>query len=150
MGAALQSPRGWVWVTHLSSQWRRVRDEPVLTPRPTPTRCRSTSTATRASWCPSIEGSAGRLRVTANFFVTANVRRAKARLLDGDGREVDCYLSTPEKRLPGTGNYRHLVVIPKKALAPKTTYRVEAEAEADGKAWFAGVAVRDDGRRTPR
>jgi len=97
--------------------------------------------------CPSIRGSAGRLRVTANFFVTGDVRRAKARLLTRSVRSI-VTLDAGE-RLPGTGTIasrRH----PKEGAGTEDDVSRGGGGEGGRKGVVAGVAVRDDGRRTPR
>jgi uncharacterized protein YkwD len=48
---------------------------------------------------------------------------------------VPCWISTPEKQLPETGGYRQIILIPKKLLAPATTYTVTMSAQVNGSAW---------------
>ena len=54
-------------------------------------------------------------------------------LVDADGNEVESWVSTPAKRLPGMGSNAQIVLIPKKPLLPETKYSVTANAVADGK-----------------
>ncbi|MFO0844732.1 MAG: hypothetical protein U0797_20435 [Gemmataceae bacterium] len=61
--------------------------------------------------------------VTANFFPRYKVARVTARLADAGGHEVPCWLSTPEKPLPGAGSYTQILPLPKARLARRRRTR---------------------------
>jgi uncharacterized protein YkwD len=137
LGAAQQSPRGWIWVVGLSPNWRRdpahlathypgkdQKDVPLYFGR-------EVSELVPGQPKDHVAGFA----ITANFFPRSMVRRVSARLSGPEGKEVACWLSSPEKPLPGTGNYAQILLVPKQALLPATTYTARFSAVVDGRPW---------------
>ena len=83
--------------------------------------------------------------VTANFFPLAEGDAAQARLLDADGNEVECWLSTPEKPLPNTGTIRQIRPDPEEAAGREDDVPAAMSAEADGQPWSAEWTLHDAG-----
>ena len=138
LGAAQQAPRGWLWTLALPLEidpadfpgailcpGKEQEDVPLLFGREV------------ASLVPDQKADAvAGYAVSANFFPRRKVRNVEASLSDA-GTDVPCWLSSPDKRLPGTGTNAQILLIPKRALQSGTKYAVEMSAEVDGKAWEA-------------
>jgi uncharacterized protein YkwD len=78
--------------------------------------------------------------VTVTFPPAVRVTRVTATLDDELGREVDAWLSTPEK--PANEGYRShqgntVCLIARAPLKPATTYRARVTADLDGRHWSA-------------
>src|SRR5262249_26340179 len=76
--------------------------------------------------------------ITFTFPHNSTVTAAEGRLLDGEGREVPAWFSSPEK--PANPKYRAyqgttVCLIAKDILKPGTTYTVRASARIGGKQW---------------
>jgi uncharacterized protein YkwD len=71
--------------------------------------------------------------VTLSFFPLTKLTEVQATLRDREGNEVEHLTSTPEKKLPGTGAYAQVVLVPKKPLAYGAAYTAEVSLLADGK-----------------
>jgi uncharacterized protein YkwD len=135
-GAERKASRGWIWVIS-PPNWRRAegilatlypgkdqKDVPIYYGREL------------GSTVPSVpKGYVAGFAVTTNFFFGTQVRNASAWMIDAGGDEVPCWLSTPQKPLPGTGNYVQILLIPKKPLEPATNYTVKMSATVDGAPW---------------
>ena len=85
--------------------------------------------------------------ITANFFPLLHIRNVKASLADAKGKDIPCWLSTPENKLPGTGNYAQILLVPKVPFAPASKYTVAMSALVNGEKWsktwsFTTVNVR--------
>jgi uncharacterized protein YkwD len=136
MGVAPQSPRGWIWVIYLPGILFDAPGDATLYPgkgqKDVPLFFgREVSGLVEGAAKDHVAGFA----VTANFAPRAAVRKVTARLRDAAGNDVAHWLSTPEKPLPGTGRYAQVLLIPRRPLAPATTYTVSLSAEVDGAAW---------------
>jgi len=73
--------------------------------------------------------------VTLSFWKgSTQVTKVKAKLLEGGQREVDCWISSPEKpaRQDWATNSDSICLIPKRLLKPRTGYLVIIECEFDG------------------
>jgi uncharacterized protein YkwD len=138
VGAAFRAPRGWVWVVALSPNWRSQPGNPAtLYPGKNQRDVALHLGLPVSDMVKDVpKDHAAGFAVTANFFPTSKLRNVSARLKVG-GQEVECWLSSPEKPLPGTGGntYAHIVLIPKKPLAPATTYTASFSAVVDDKDW---------------
>lgn len=73
--------------------------------------------------------------ITASFKLALPVKGAKARLKDAKGREVDCWVSTPEKPAHPAYQRNTIGLIAKDPLKPGTAYTVEMSARVGGKPW---------------
>jgi uncharacterized protein YkwD len=136
LGVAQQAPRGWIWVFSppgwkpdpnvLATLYpgKGQKDVPIYFGR-------ELGGLVAGQPPHHVAGFA----VTANFFFGTKLQDVSAQLIDAGGEQVACWRSTPEKRLPGTGNYAQLLLIPKKPLEPATRYTVKMSAEVDGKSW---------------
>ncbi|MGL4552011.1 MAG: CAP domain-containing protein, partial [Gemmataceae bacterium] len=133
IGAAVQSPRGWIWVLHLPPLRRRGDGPPVVYPGPGQTGVPPFFTRDLRDVVPDApkDARAG-FPITVSFYPLAKVTRVRATLLDSDGHEVPAWVSTPERRLPGTGAYAQVVLIPKVPFAAAAEYRVSLTASVDG------------------
>src|SRR5262249_52469612 len=63
------------------------------------------------------------------------VKGVTARLVDGQGKEVDFWVSTPEKPLNPNKPLRSIYLVPREPLNPETTYEVTISAEVLGEPW---------------
>jgi uncharacterized protein YkwD len=138
LGAAQQAPRGWLWTIALPLQIDAA-DFPgaILYPGKEQTDVPLLFGREVASLVPGEKADAvAGYPVTANFFPRRRVRAVKASLSEA-GTEVPCWLSSPEKRLPGTGGNAQILLVPKQALKSATKYAVEMSAEVDGEPWSA-------------
>ena len=136
LGTAQQAPRGWIWV--ISTPPLRRKQGVVATPYPGKDQQNvplyfGRELGDMVAGQP--KGRAAGFAVTANFLFGTKLEKASAQLSDAGGEEVPCWLSTPQKRLPGTGRYAQLLLIPKKPLESATTYTVKMSAEANGQPW---------------
>src|SRR5262249_10817069 len=101
MGAALQSPRGWLWVMSLPTTRRQGEGpDPILFPvkgqKDVPIHFGREIQSMLPDQPPdTIAGYA----ITANFFPLRKVHNARASLADAEGKAVDCWLSPPDKPL---------------------------------------------------
>ncbi len=80
------------------------------------------------------EGQAG-IAVTVSLWKSgAQVTKVKAKLLEGGQREVECWISSPEKpaRQDWAANSDSICLIPKRLLRPRTGYLAVVECEVDG------------------
>jgi uncharacterized protein YkwD len=137
LGAALHAPRGWIWVLGLPPL-RREGDGPPAIVYPGPNQKDVPLFFGReiASLVPDQpRGAVAGFAVTAGFFPTWSVTGVQAALLDAEGKEVDCWLSTPQKPLKNVGGYKQILLVPKKALAPATQYTARLAAVVKGEAW---------------
>jgi uncharacterized protein YkwD len=137
LGSALHSPRGTIWVLSLPPL-RREGDGPIATLYPGPEQKDVPLYFGReiASLVPGQpKGTVAGFAVTANFFPRHSVTSVEAKLTDGSGQEVDCWLSTPEKPLKNVGGYRQILLVPKKALIPATRYTASLQALVRGTRW---------------
>jgi uncharacterized protein YkwD len=83
---------------------------------------------------PKEEGKQPGFPITVRFPASVMVQKATATLKDGEGKEVPCWLSTPEKPAARPDTQRNSVaLIPKDWLQENTTYTVSLSAELDGK-----------------
>jgi uncharacterized protein YkwD len=144
LGAALHAPRGWVWVVHLAAQ-RSSGDGPLATVYPGDGQTNVPLYLGRelgelVAGQPK-EAAAG-FAVTANFFPGQRLTDVSASLADAEGREVACWLSTPEKPLENTGNYNQIILVPKKPLAPATRYTARFRAKVAGRPWTRAWSFR--------
>lgn len=137
MGASLHAPRGWMWVLHLPPL-RRDGDGPlaVLYPgsgqRDVPL---ALGREVGAMLPDQPKDTVAGFAVSAAFFPRRRVGEAAGELTDADDQAVACWLSTPDKPLPGTGSYRQILLIPKQPLRPATAYTATMSATVDGKPW---------------
>lgn len=137
MGAALQAPRGWIWVIHLpGARLDGERSGAVLYPGKNQQEIPLGFGREIASLVPGQpkQSSAG-YAITANFFPRDRVQAVVARLEDAEGKEVACWLSTPEKPLSGTGSYQQILLVPKQRLRSGSRYTVSMEARVNGRSW---------------
>jgi uncharacterized protein YkwD len=73
--------------------------------------------------------------ITVTFPHAALVKKANAKLTDGQGDDVPCWLSTPEQSV-AFGLQRNMVgLIAKQPLEPDATYTVTVTANVDGGDW---------------
>ena len=75
-----------------------------------------------------------------------------AKLADAAGKDVACWLSTPDKPLAGAGSYRQILLVPKTPLRSATTYSVKMSADVDGSPWsenWAFTTLDRDAYRAP-
>lgn len=137
VGADLHAPGGWFWVLYLPPVRSRG-------PGPTGIVCpgpgqRDVPTGLGEPLANLVKGQPAGARagfpVTAAFSLAQKVRAARATLRAKDGPEVPCWLSTPEKPLPGVGPFRQVALVPKVPLAAATAYTAEVTAEVDGEPW---------------
>ncbi len=137
LGADLHSPGGWYWVLYLPPVPSRGDGPPVVV-YPGPGQ-RNVPLLLGEPVGSLVKGQAADARagypVTAAFSLSAKVRQVKATLRDKDGRELACWLSTPEKPLAGAGPFRQIALVPKEPLAPGATYTAALAAEVDGERW---------------
>jgi uncharacterized protein YkwD len=137
LGADLHSPGGWYWVVYLPPVRSRgpgptgivfpapgQREVPLVLGEPVANLVKGQPADARAGF-----------PVTAAFSLSQKVREVKATLREKDGDEVPCWLSTPEKPLPGAGPFRQIAMIPKGPLATARTYTAAVTAEVDGEPW---------------
>jgi hypothetical protein len=71
--------------------------------------------------------------VTVTFPVA--VRQVRARLQDGQGREVAVWLTDPEHPADQARQGQTICLVPRRPLQPGTTYRVTISATAGGRPW---------------
>ncbi|MFO0878747.1 MAG: CAP domain-containing protein [Gemmataceae bacterium] len=137
IGTALQAPRGWIWVFNPTTS-RRRGDGPtaILYPGKNQTHIPIFYGREIASMVAgqSREAAAG-YPITANFFPTLRVSDSQAALRDAAGDEVQCWVSTPEKPLPGTGTYRQIMLLPRAPLKPGVTYTASMSASVEEQPW---------------
>lgn len=133
LGTAIHAPRGWIWVLHLPGLRKRGDGPPVVYPGPGQKNVPLFFARDIRELVPDAprDGRAG-FPISVNFFPLAKVTDVQAKLFHSDGNEVPIWVSTPQKRLPGTGNYSQIVLIPKNVLAPASEYRAVVEAQVDG------------------
>lgn len=137
LGAAQHSPRGWIWVIRLPTVFRKEDfSSTILFPgkdqKDVP--CYFGREVASIVPEPEAETTAG-FGITASFSPFQRVGNASASLADAAGKPIRCWMSAPDKKLPGTGNYRQILLIPKQALSPLTKYTVSMSAEVDGVSW---------------
>jgi uncharacterized protein YkwD len=89
---------------------------------------------------PDTADKLGGYPITVTFPAKRHVRAVKARLTDGDGREISVWLSSPERPAnPAHADVQQNTVclIAKSPLRYGTRYSVSVAAEVDGKPWRA-------------
>lgn len=137
MGAVQLSPRGWVWVIHIPTQ-RRDGDGPpaILFPAPDQKEVPIYFGRPISSLVPDqpADRPTG-FPITANFFPHRQLSEVQAELLGPTGESVPCWLSTPQKPLPGTGTYRQILLLPRQPLLPASVYTVRLSGRIDGDPW---------------
>lgn len=151
VGAASRGPRGWMWVIHLPPDRKRGDVTPVRFPgnaqQDVPL---AFSRPLREMVAEAKADQAAGFPLTLTFFPTQKLTEVTATLQTADGQDVPLWLSTPEKRLPGTGRYNQVVVLPQTPLNPETRYQVKMQARVDDKpqsySWTF-TTVRPDGPR---
>ncbi len=87
---------------------------------------------------PEAHGGVAGFPITATFPRSVAVRKARATLLDPDGREVEAWASSPEAPADPhrpDAQQNTICIIAKKPLAPDRAYTVRLSAEAGGKDW---------------
>jgi uncharacterized protein YkwD len=137
LGAALHAPRGWIWVLSLPPL-RREGDGPqaILYPGPGQKDVPLFFGREIGSLVPGeSKGTVAGFAVTAGFFPKYSLTSVTATLKDESGKEVNCWLSTPQNPLKNVGSYRQILLVPKKALAPATKYTATFAAVVQGKKW---------------
>lgn len=137
LGTAMQGGvRGWVWVIHVPTTRAKEDRTTLLYPARGQKDVPLHFGREIASMIPgeSKEHLAG-YGITANFSPLARVKGVSAQLVGADETEVSCWLSTPEMPIKGTGSYKQILLIPKKPLAPATTYTARMQAMVDGVTW---------------
>ncbi len=136
LGAA-QRPGGFIWVIQLARQFFKddetrgtiypaadQKDVPLFFGREL------------SSLLPGQPKNAvGGFGISANFFPRDSLTNVTAALTDGDGNELPCWLSTAEMPLPGARGFNQILLVPKKPLAPATTYTAAFRAEVAGEPW---------------
>jgi uncharacterized protein YkwD len=74
--------------------------------------------------------------ITVTFPATSQVQNGTAALTDADGKEVPCWLSTPEKpAINAAQQFNTVCLIPKEWLKADTSYTVRASATVAGASW---------------
>jgi hypothetical protein len=73
--------------------------------------------------------------VTIYFTNWQKITVVQFKLTDESGKEIPCYLSTPEKPATSFTQWSSICAIPKKALLPEATYTVSIKCKIDGKAF---------------
>jgi uncharacterized protein YkwD len=73
--------------------------------------------------------------ITVTFWDGDPLKNVTATLTDGSGKEVETWLSTPEKPIAEGHQHHTICVIAKDRLKPDTTYTVALAADAAGKSW---------------
>ncbi|MFQ3591645.1 MAG: CAP domain-containing protein [Gemmataceae bacterium] len=135
LGAASRGPRGWMWVIHLPPQRTRGDGQPVLYPgkdqRDVPL---AFSRPLRDLVAEAKADQVAGFPITLTFFPTQKLTEVSATLQTADGSEVPIWLSTPQKRLPGTGQYNQIVLLPQEPLKPETRYEAKVQVRVDGSA----------------
>ncbi len=133
IGVAPQG-RGHVWVINMPSLRRRGDGPPVAYPGDGQKGIPIYFGRDLSEIEPgAAKGAKAGFPVTLSFFPLTKLSDIAATLKDGDGNEVVCLISTPDKRLPGTGNYAQVVLVPKRPLAHGAAYTAEVALKADGK-----------------
>jgi uncharacterized protein YkwD len=136
LAAALHLPRGWVWVISIPTIRRQGDALVTLYPgedqKDVPRYLgREITTLVPDRRKDEFAG----FGISANFFPRHKLTKVQARLNDADGAEVPCWISSPEKQLPGTGSYRQILLVPKSPLANAAKYTATMNANVDGKPW---------------
>jgi uncharacterized protein YkwD len=75
--------------------------------------------------------------VTASFPFGTQVKDVTARLADGTGAAVDCWLSTPDKPVATAYPQASICLLPKAPLRPGTHYTARMTAQVAGRPWQA-------------
>jgi uncharacterized protein YkwD len=73
--------------------------------------------------------------ITAGFPAGTSVREVAAILKDDAGKDVDIWLSTPDKPAVRQPPPNHICLAPRSALRAGSVYTVEVKAKVNGKAW---------------
>jgi hypothetical protein len=84
---------------------------------------------------PEDPDSRGGYPVTAWFADGPPVKEVQAALKDGDGKDVEFWLSTPEKPADARYQRNSICLIAKEPFKPSTTYTVGMSASLGGKRW---------------
>jgi uncharacterized protein YkwD len=134
IAAAGSGSRGWIWVLHFPSQRERGEGQPVAYPGNDQTAVplyfpRKVRDLVPEAPADQIAG----YPVTLTYYPAIKITGVSATLQTAKGAEVPTWVSTPEKRLNGTGRYNQIVLLPRQPLTPKTTYRVRIAATVDDK-----------------
>ena len=147
LGAASRGPRGWMWVVHLPPLRSRGDGQPVLYPGRDQRDVPLTFSRPLQEMVPEAKpDQVGGFPITLTFFPTQKLTDVSGSLQNAEGFEVPIWLSTPQKRLAGTGQYNQIVLLPQRPLLPETRYEVNVQLRVDGKPqsfrWnFSTVAV---------
>src|SRR5262249_51945230 len=134
---AQHAPRGWVWVYHVPPPRLTLRaPQAYLYPgegqKEVPLHF-GWEARTLVPKAPA-DARAG-FPITARFLGAGKITECTASLTGPDGKEVECWVSTPEKPLSKTGSYQQIILLPKAPLGAGTTYTAAMSAELDGKEW---------------
>jgi uncharacterized protein YkwD len=137
-GAALHGPRaGAIWVISIPFERTGPADpQPTLYPGPDQTEVPLYFGRDLSTLMPGQpKGTAAGFAVTVNFPPGQRVNDVEAVFADAGGKELECWVSTPEKMLPGAGRYNQIVLVPKKPLSPASIYAARVRAVVNGKPW---------------
>ena len=131
IGLARQG-RGWAWVVSLPPVRRRGDGPPVAYPGDGQ---KDVPPLAGADVPGQPRGTKAGFPVSLSFFPLAKVSGVEAALEDADGHEVPAWISTPAKRLRGTGTYVQVVLVPRSPLLAGKSYSARVRATVDGKAF---------------
>jgi uncharacterized protein YkwD len=135
VGTARHAPIGWVWTVYLGGTFRQgAGPAEILFPAPGAKGVPLRYPAESPNLIPGGGKQAG-YAISAMMPLGTRMDRVTARLRDGEGRDVACWLSTPAQPFLAGMHAGLIVLLPKTPLRPGVTYTVDMTAQVNGEAW---------------
>jgi uncharacterized protein YkwD len=141
LGTAMHGPRaGAIWV--ISMPFERIKapaepPPPTVFPGPNQTDVPLYFGRDLTTLVPGQpKGAAAGFAITANFLPSLRLENVEAVLTDAAGKELECWISTPQAPLPGAGKYNQVLLVPKKPLSSASVYGARFSALVKGKPWM--------------
>jgi uncharacterized protein YkwD len=138
VGYTVLMGRGWTWVLHVRvDRPTGPTTDPMLFPADEQKEV-PTSYPQRSRPVPLPEGHQDReagYAITARFPGRTSLTQVSGGVVDGAGRDVPVWVSTPEKPGANQVNQSWIGLIPKEPLKENTTYRVTLRGQYRGQPW---------------